>query len=73
MIKKEFVDKDLLNVEILDLNENKLHDETKVETPLLEKEIEVIDDNNDILRRILVSRLTEEEKELIKIFGGKIC
>lgn len=28
--------------------------------------------NNEILRRILVSRLTDEEKELIKIFGGVI-
>ena len=35
-------------------------------------EIIVENDNNDILRRILANRLTDEEKELIKIFGGKI-
>ena len=29
--------------------------------------------NDEILRKILINRLTEEEKELIRIFGGKIC
>lgn len=28
---------------------------------------------NEMLRKILINRLTEEEKTLIKIFGGKIC
>ena len=27
----------------------------------------------DLLRKLLISRLTEEEKELIELFGGKIC
>ena len=34
--------------------------------------IEVINNNDSILRKLLVNRLTEEEKELIRIFGGNI-
>ena len=37
-----------------------------------EPKIEIIN-NDDIMRKILVSRLTEEEKALIELFGGKIC
>lgn len=29
--------------------------------------------NDIVLRKLLINRLTEEEKELIRIFGGKIC
>jgi len=39
-----------------------------------EPKIEIINnDNDEILRKILINRLTEEEKELIRLFGGKIC
>ena len=34
---------------------------------------ELIDSKNDILRKLLINRLTEEEKMLIELFGGKIC
>jgi len=37
-----------------------------------EPSIEIID-NNEILRKILINRLTDEEKELIRLFGGKLC
>lgn len=37
-----------------------------------EPSVEVIN-NDEILRKILINRLTEEEKELIRLFGGKIC
>lgn len=37
-----------------------------------EPSIEIID-NSEILRKILINRLTDEEKELIRIFGGKLC
>ena len=36
-------------------------------------QIEIDHDNNAILRMILVNRLTDEEKLLIELFGGKIC
>lgn len=35
--------------------------------------IELENTNDDILRKILINRLTDEEKELIRIFGGKLC
>lgn len=35
--------------------------------------IQLVNTNDDILRKILINRLTEEEKELIRIFGGKLC
>lgn len=28
---------------------------------------------NDVLKNILKDRLTDEEKKLIEIFGGKVC
>ena len=52
--------------------------EVNCEEPTNEKmddsstEIVIENDNNEILRRILANRLTDEEKELIRIFGGKI-
>ena len=63
----------------------KVYEEIKEETQVLaddsttnveetkNEEIETTNEtNNEILRRILASRLTDEEKELIKIFGGVI-
>ena len=35
-------------------------------------EIKIINDNDEVLRKILINRLTEEEKELIRIFGGNL-
>lgn len=65
--------------------ENKLFDEVLEEedieklkeTPQIiktyqEPKIEIINNNDDILRKILINRLTDEEKELIRIFGGKL-
>lgn len=39
----------------------------------MKQEDEIINSNDTILRKLLADRLTEEEKELIRIFGGKIC
>jgi transcriptional regulator with XRE-family HTH domain len=36
-------------------------------------QIELDNYNNVLLRKILISRLTDEEKMLIELFGGKIC
>lgn len=40
--------------------------------PIYAPDIEKIEEQQ-ILRRILINRLTDEEKELIRLFGGKIC
>ena len=50
-----------------------LREQPQVITTYQEPEIEVITSNDDILRKILINRLTDEEKELIRLFGGKIC
>lgn len=48
-------------------------DSTTNDEETTNEEIETTNETSDeILRRILATRLTEEEKELIKIFGGKI-
>lgn len=38
----------------------------------VEPKIEMIDTNNNVLKKILINRLTDEEKELIRIFGGNL-
>lgn len=35
-------------------------------------EIKIINRNDEMLRKLLITRLTDEEKELIRIFGGKL-
>lgn len=40
--------------------------------PNKESDIEIINNNEDLLRNLLKDRLTEEEKTLIRIFGGRI-
>lgn len=50
-----------------------LREQPQVITSQQNQDIEVITSNDDILRKILINRLTDEEKELIKIFGGKLC
>ena len=53
-----------------------LHDEvmnTIVENSILTQEPKAIETpTNELLRKLLINRLTEEEKELIRIFGGQI-
>ena len=41
-------------------------------TPQTVSNDDSIDNNNNLLRKILVNRLTSEEKELIRIFGGNL-
>ena len=45
-------------------------EEPKVESIEIEKA--PINSQDDILRKLLINRLTDEEKELIRIFGGKV-
>ena len=47
--------------------ENKKIEFTPIEEPT------PIKSQDDILRKILINRLTDEEKELIRLFGGQIC
>lgn len=70
------------NIEALSLPNELAHDViekiesepqfTTTPTQIVEPKIIVESSNNDILRKILISRLTDEEKELIKIFNGKL-
>ena len=36
-------------------------------------EVSIVNEQEELLRKILINRLTEEEKMLIELFGGKIC
>ena len=58
--------------EILDSTEEAYNELTSKKMDDCRDEVDVECGNNDILRRILANRLTDEEKELIRIFGGKI-
>ena len=60
-------------IEVLDLNDTSLDNSTNELVDNTSHQIELDTDNNEILRKILINRLTEEEKELIRLFGGKIC
>ena len=59
-------------IEEIEINEKTPSKSTIETTDKLQDEIGLEDNNNSLLRKILASRLTEEEKELIRIFGGKI-
>lgn len=65
--------------EIVENNNNEASELIEFEEPTViigeheKSTIEPIYNNNDnILRKILINRLTDEEKELIKIFGGNL-
>ena len=70
----EIIDEDIIethcetNTNIANSNENE-----KLDT-FIEKEEKCENEClNDVLKNLLKDRLTEEEKKLIEIFGGKIC
>ena len=60
-------------IEVLDTNETPQDDSTTELVDDYTPKMESQSDNYEILRKILANRLTDEEKELIKIFGGIIC
>ena len=54
--------------------EQKLSEENlKNECELQQEIYKSTNTNDEILRKLLINRLTEEEKMLIELFGGKIC
>ena len=53
--------------------EPKLSEENIENKCELQQEIYKSINTNEVLRKILINRLTEEEKTLIELFGGKIC
>lgn len=69
------IDNSLINeeIEILDTTDTLQDNSTSDKVDNSINQIEIGHDNNAILRMILVSRLTDEEKLLIELFGGKIC
>lgn len=58
--------------EVLDLTETPSNDFTNDITDKCPCENVSQPDSNEMLRKILINRLTDEEKELIRIFGGKL-
>ena len=70
---KEQVQNDVPKLFDKDIDVDELMEQEPVITYYQEPSIQLVNTNDDILRKILINRLTDEEKELIRIFGGKLC
>lgn len=70
ILSNDLTNDELETLDTIDaLQDNLTSDKVDIST----HQIEIEHDKNAILRMILVNRLTDEEKALIELFGGKIC